>query len=405
MKTEVLIYLQSKEGTPEERYNAGMALLRKSEGKSIPAVNYYNRAGFTKENLKNICYDLQKLHGISDMEVLAKASNKSKVKSLKPDENGFTMELVRAIEAAPDEFKVAILIAEKYPELFESDLDELDVVVAAIEKFSAEHEALLMDNKKNLGDEKFVAQFISVIGDDVQLSPELTLKLQGLIGEGSETDVDETGTDVAKKGTDVAKNETVGAVGDKLGFITDAKRSLAIDEAPLDAKAGLKLIEEFPFLDDADCPDSLKILVQDKFTAWRNYKAAHEALFVAVEEIDGETKETALTNAELYELATEALENFELNRAIWDELNYYKEHKEILGNHPIFADEKLKEKVARMKGTELVKRRNNVRSYISKETKKLKPDTEEEAAKKIKAKIKDYNQELQLLEARIESEK
>lgn len=396
MKTEVLKYLQSKEGTPEDRYNAGMALLRKSEGKSIPAVNYYNRAGFTKENLKNICYDLQKLHGISDMEVLAK--KKLEVRSEKLDKGTTVDTLNEVLNSVPNNVKAIVYVLATMPSGdYPAELLEL---WKPLNEFAEKHAKLFVEDDDtpmttedifktiyaNVTDWEEVAEAIKELGSEIQA----ILEKNEINKTG--TDIQKNDTDVAEKGTDVAKNDTISLKSE-------------LDKAPADAKAGLKLIEEFPFLDDADCPDSLKILVQDKFTAWRNYKAVHEALFVAVEVIDGETKETALTNAELYELATEALENFELNRAIWDELNYYKEHKEILGNHPIFADEKLKEKVARMKGTELVKRRNNVRSYITKETKKLKPDTEEEAAKKIKLKIKGYNQELQLLEARIEPEK
>lgn len=384
MKTEVLKYLQSKEGTPEERYNAAMALLRKSEGKSIPAVNYYNRAGYTSENLKNICYDLQQLHGVTDREVLAvsskKGSEKSKVNSLKPS----TLEEV--LKIIPENVKAILKFLAHMP--------------------SGDYPSEILDLWKPLPD--FVAEHKNIFTDDLGLDLKeedifktLYMSLEDWTDDNNEFDklavvvkeiaakqiVDDSGTDVQKNGTDVPKNDT-----------KDTKSvTQLIEEAPDNAKGGLSLRVQFPFLAQDDCPPNFKILVADMLTAWDTYKNCHEALNVVAEE-----GKEALSDAELFELAKEAVEAFELNHAIWDELNYYKEHGDVLGNHPIFADDQLKEKVAGMKGTELVKRRNNVRSYITKENKKLKPDTTEAAAKKINAKIKELNQELNLLDARLE---
>jgi hypothetical protein len=60
-------------------------------------------------------------------------------------------------------------------------------------------------------------------------------------------------------------------------------------------------------------------------TAYDTYKLSHEALFVAstFEQIEKASRDT--------------VENYLENRAIWDELNYYKQHGAVLGNHPIFA--------------------------------------------------------------------
>ena len=54
-------------------------------------------------------------------------------------------------------------------------------------------------------------------------------------------------------------------------------------EVSEDAKTGLKLHEEYPFLDDENTPDAMKALVTDKFAAYRNFAKNHAALVVGLE--------------------------------------------------------------------------------------------------------------------------
>ena len=277
MKEKVLALLQDNATIPEEKYNTAMDLYRKTNGSTGAAVNFYNRSGFTKGNLDNLLYDLQKLHGISDAEK-ASAPVVAQAKGIKVD--------------APKVEKVDPKIANQ-------------------------------------------------------------------------------------------ENVTLDTV---------------FTQAPDDVKTGIKLIEEFPFLDDADCPDKLKILVQDKFTAWRNYQKAHAALLVT--EGTGEAP-VPMTNEEIFELAKIAVENFKLNDAIKAELKYYGEHKQILGNHPIFADEVMIENVKALTMAKAVARRNNLRSYISRDTPKVEQAKNEKSALKIKEKLQVWNQELNLLNEKI----
>ena len=348
MREKVLEFLRSGEGIPEERYNEAMALYRKSEGKSIPSVNYYNRAGYTAINLANITYDLQKLYGIGDVELL----KKSEVKSKRSPAGGkkFADALVDMAKALADK-------------LIAFDPEKADYNDAR--SLAAEFNLDFPDQKK-----------------------ETIFKALGKIKADYYKLLEDNGTDIPKNDTDVPKIETK-PLGEEL------------ISAPEDAKKGLSLREKFPFLADDDCPDKLKVLVADMLTAWDNYKKAHAQLFTLTEEgKDGKE----MTNAEIYEVAKEAIDNFEKNHAIWDELNYYAEHKEVLGNHPIFADDVLKEGVKKMSDADALKRRNNLRSYISKENKKLKPSTKEDAAKKIKDKVQKYTQELHLLDEKLGGE-
>ena len=166
------------------------------------------------------------------------------------------------------------------------------------------------------------------------------------------------------------------------------------DEAPEDVKTGIKLRDEFPFLAEEKCPDKFKILVADKMTAYENYVTSSEALQAIEDFTDKEA---------VFELAKKAVENFELNLEIYDELNHFKATGEILGNHPIFADEMLAQKVADIKEVDLAKNKKNLEIYIARDEKKL--DKIEDPKKKEAAlsKINDWKKELELIEARIES--
>src|SRR5690606_748194 len=152
-----------------------------------------------------------------------------------------------------------------------------------------------------------------------------------------------------------------------------------------------KLRQEFPFLSEDNVPDKLKILVADKFTALEKFEAAHEQIqkMKAAGETEG-----------LFDLGKKAVENWELNQLIYDELNHYQEHKEILGNHPIFADEMLQKQVDAYSTKEAMKRQGNLRSYISRETPKLEKMAADKK-EKAEAKIKGWQDELNLIDARL----
>ena len=82
--------------------------------------------------------------------------------------------------------------------------------------------------------------------------------------------------------------------------------------------------DDFPYLRDPDCPPELKILAADKITAHERYIQAHDHLF------------DCTTLDECYQTARSAIENFQENRDIFAELDYYREHHAVLGKHRIF---------------------------------------------------------------------
>lgn len=103
-------------------------------------------------------------------------------------------------------------------------------------------------------------------------------------------------------------------------------------------------------------------MVADKISAFRKFEKLHP-------ELSRKAKEGAEID---FETLGNAVHNFELNRQIWEELDYYEEHGEVLGNHPKLRRLKLEQDISLYDRFEALNRRNNLRTYISRDTKALK---------------------------------
>lgn len=68
MKQKILEILAAVTMTPSVRFNKAFELYRSSPGASQASIVSYNR-GFSPNELKNLLYDLQKLHGITDLQI------------------------------------------------------------------------------------------------------------------------------------------------------------------------------------------------------------------------------------------------------------------------------------------------------------------------------------------------
>lgn len=126
------------------------------------------------------------------------------------------------------------------------------------------------------------------------------------------------------------------------------------------SSATKKLREEFPFLSDKNCPDEFKILIADKITAWNSYVQTQEIITkVEAGELVLEEKDALLG------LAKMAIEYFDKNQKIYNELNHYAETGTVLGLHPIFKTVALKREVDVMNTDELVKYKLASAKYFS----------------------------------------
>lgn len=112
--------------------------------------------------------------------------------------------------------------------------------------------------------------------------------------------------------------------------------------------------KRFPFLNDPKCPDVLKVLVADMFTAYGKYRDAHQQL-------------TQVPDDKMApELTETVLDNFLEDRAIMAELEYYRDNGQLLGQHPKVAAQGKTDEISSMSDFELAKAMKNAMSNISK---------------------------------------
>ena len=164
-------------------------------------------------------------------------------------------------------------------------------------------------------------------------------------------------------------------------------------------KAGLSISVQYAFLREEDCPNELKVLVNDVITSYHNFRAAHTELYEKVVQPES----TVLTEDEIYEIAFGLLEDFELNREIHAELEHYAKTKEILGEHEIFAELKRTRELDALSADAISKRISNLKTYISKMPAKIEAAKTPEAKQKLQEKLDVWEAEKKDLDARLKA--
>lgn len=207
---------------------------------------------------------------------------------------------------------------------------------------------------------------------------------------------------------EVNVDEDLGKVG-KLSIVPKELQdevTKVFETAPDEVKTEIKFRDEFPFINDPDLPEELKILITDKFGHYYKFVDAHTELSNKVAQVFEEnetTKDKAweLTYAEIFELAKKAVENFQADQTIWLELNHYKETKTLLGNHPIFGKRKAQDAVDKMTIAEASKRAQNLDNYIRRDTTKAEKATTPEDKQKFEEKVAEWKTELVLVNLKL----
>ncbi|MDR2825005.1 MAG: hypothetical protein LBB41_07400 [Prevotellaceae bacterium] len=167
-------------------------------------------------------------------------------------------------------------------------------------------------------------------------------------------------------------------------------------KVPETVKKVIRFREQFPYLDKDECPNELKLLVTEMFFAYDKYRAAFDEL--------GEDK----TSDENLKNAQAVVENYLNNRAIWDELEYYKANGTVLGEHPVFNQKTVVDyntEVKKYSDIELSKKLANAQSRVSQLKKSLKNATDDEKRAKIEENLKDKENVVALLLAELELRK
>lgn len=159
------------------------------------------------------------------------------------------------------------------------------------------------------------------------------------------------------------------------------------------AKEGLKIRDQYPFLNDENCPDEFKILVADKISAWKKFAESQNALVDGVDANEAEDK--------LFELAKSAVDNFQLNDDIRKDLDFYKETGKVLGENPKLSNLKIKEEIYELSEAGLVEMKNKAQKNASKARKEIENQGPNEAREK---RLADWTLREKLSNERLENE-
>ena len=191
-------------------------------------------------------------------------------------------------------------------------------------------------------------------------------------------DIQALASDVSDKLEKEADGRTKKAL---LALIAEGREQVLsekVSAVPVEVKRAIKLREQFPFLKEKECPEVLKVLVNDMITAYENYRDGHARLF------------EVMTQEEEASLAREIVDNFIENKEIFAELEHYKESGQLLGEHAIFEEQKIKAQHEELSGEELSKKSNALRKSISTNKKKAEKAEDPEAKAGYEAKVADY---------------
>lgn len=135
--------------------------------------------------------------------------------------------------------------------------------------------------------------------------------------------------------------------------------------------------EEFPFLNQPDCPVELEALASRKFAKYHEYVKLHAQLRQCTD-----LKQCA-------DVARQLLDSYMENRMIWAELNYYQQHRSVMGKHPIFASFARRKSMLSMSVKDLMKRKvqleNNIWRVQSEMKKGDKPHLDAQRKERLEA--------------------
>ncbi|UOY07718.1 hypothetical protein L0P88_04005 [Muricauda sp. SCSIO 64092] len=143
--------------------------------------------------------------------------------------------------------------------------------------------------------------------------------------------------------------------------LEEARRALVakqLAEIPGEVKASIKLRDQFPFLREKDCPDSLKLLVNELITSYEDFKDNQPKLHDLLQ--DDEAK--ALVDV--------VLKDYIENKQAWAELEHYNTTGQVLGEHPLFEILEEKERITRLETPDLAKEIKNLENNIGRNKKK-----------------------------------
>lgn len=382
-KKEVIIFLREKDSmSPYEQFNKAFNYYRNNPRKSRSLELSYNRLGYSEQNLKNILYDLRKVFDISEVEVVATVSEVVK-EELK---NAYEL-FLQAFEAMGEEFKKSALQLFKVVDLLGEEILNQESFATYFKEIFEDLEKLKNSNplflelKDELNLNAIICYFQEQIMD-VEISEEVRVLIDGLT-----------------PGTPVV------SLNVKKDFLNDLSQKAAAvissvtgeDAQAIKVEDFQNVREEFPFLNEDDCPDVMLIIVGKRITAFKKYQALHAKL----QEVN-EGKHPDVTEDEKGHLTKEVEAAFTENRLCWDELKHYDTNKTFLGKHPVFYESNIKKEVELMTNEELINFKNSSVKYFADQRKQLlKHAGNQEKIDVVNKRIADREYKLSLVNAKL----
>jgi|GEM_PF-2676020 len=382
-KQEVLKLLQNKEAIPDfEKFNEAYRFYKLHPAKNKSQEAIYNRKGFTDQGLKNLLYDLQKMYGITDVEIIETLNCENQVAPL-----SFIEKFIHGFEALEQNLKSDALVLMKFANEFGEDIIFATPVLS--DYFKNDYERLLSlvpenaDSQNELKIDKLVSYFEKEIKGVV-----FPKELESILDENKE----------------IIPINPIDLNDVKKDFIEDLKipEFAFLNQVPgeeikaLTKEESVSLRDEFPFLNDPNCPELLFIVVGKRIATWNIYLKLHAEL----QEINEGKKEVSQDDKLL--ITSNCEKAFNENRQLWDELKYFGETGEILGKHPIFRESVAKREVDGMTNEELFKFKNASATYLSRKRKELLKNTKDAAkTEQLNADISDREYMLSLVNAKI----
>jgi hypothetical protein len=181
----------------------------------------------------------------------------------------------------------------------------------------------------------------------------------------------------------------------------------AFEGAPDDVKEAIKFRDEFPFLNNVETPTELKALVTDKFTHYNEFCDAHKELIdrVVLPLIEGKEHFEAQTisNEVIFEIAKKAVQNFTMEQTIYDELVSYRDNGKVLGIHPVFFKNRVKNEVDEMSIADASKRQTLLENYIRRDIKNVETAKNDKDKEKYQQKVDSWKEEKELIKAKLDA--
>ena len=174
------------------------------------------------------------------------------------------------------------------------------------------------------------------------------------------------------------------------------KKTIQLEPLETDEHTDTKIREDFPFLNEEDCPEVLYVIVGKRIAAYSRYKELH-ALLQKVN-----LGEVEMTEEEKLQLTIECDEAFTENRMLWDELEHYAKNKAILGKHVIFREHNIQKEVEEMTQEKLVNfRTSSVKYFHDQKVALEKHKDNKEKLEEINQRISDRTYKLSLVNKKL----